>query len=337
MSRSALWATAYATAFASALSLPACTSRSSEAAQAARARIWGKDDPPPEIMKRAQQTIAAGEASDPAVRDRILGMPFEELVARLGIVEYRGLARFVVSRNEERLTVVEDTTIRQGLHGSFQVLQRNEEGTELRQGVYDNGVFYFSTGGGELRVEGMVHDRARQLREEVFEPLRAFAGLFGPRLGLAAPRPVDHELRRALRYELVLVEGDALVPGKDGDGPKRPKRLRGFVVVDEATGAPVKGELDGELEAPPPAGRDVAPGKIEVSLQFSTKLVGEGAAEEIKPKKFVDTIVRHPMEKNPLGFLDGGTRTATIIGGRRAPAPSAAQQNTADDDDGEER
>ena len=301
-----------------------CTSKESAANQRAKQRIWGRDEPTSELEAKAKEAIDTERLSDPALKAKVLGMSFEEIVAREGIVEYHGLARIEVSHGQ-RMTVVEDSTIRQGLFGSFQMIQRDSEGSELRQGIDNNGVFFYSNGGGKMRVEGMVRDRAKQMREELWEPLRVFTGYFGPRLGLSRVRTTEIDLKTAVVYDLVLLEGPAVVPAKNEDAPKAPKSLKGSIAFDQKTGVPLKIELDGLLEVPPPeASKDPKapppgePGQIEVHLEASLRTI-EGA--DLKPEKFIPTITRHTTDPDPLGFLDGGTHTSTIIGGKKRQPP----------------
>ncbi|MFO0723419.1 MAG: hypothetical protein U1E65_06545 [Myxococcota bacterium] len=305
---------------ASLLAATACTSKESEANQRAKQRIWGRDAPVAEVEAKAKEKIDTDRLSDPTERTRALSMSFEEVVAREGIVEYHGIAHIEVTHGQ-RMSVVEDSLIRQGLFGSFQLIQRDGEGAELRQGIYNNGVFFLSNGGGKMRVEGMVRDRAKEMREELYEPLRVFSGYFGPRFGLVRQKTTELDLKSAVVYEVALLEGPAVVESKNGDAAKSPKSLKGTIIFDQKTGVPLKVELDGLLEVPGAKDKDgktSEPGRIEVHLESTMKTI-EGA--DLKPEKFIPTITRHATDPEPLGFLDGGTHTSTIIGGRRKAAP----------------
>jgi hypothetical protein len=298
-----------------ALVLVACPKKRDDA-QAAKARIFGKDLPTPALEKRAAEPIdARGLASDPALARRALTMSWEELVARLGVVEYRGVAKLDVARGRPGFAVTEDSLITQGLAGSFRVHQKDAEGRDLREGYYNNGVFFFSNGGGEMRVEGLVRDRATALREEVWSPLATFLRYYGPRAGLAPAGEVAVAGRAGVKYQLVLVEGPAVVDAQDGDAPKSPKKLEGYVVFDADKGAPLEAKLSGELDVAPTGSGE--PGKLALSLSMRVSPV---EALDLRPKTFVPTIERHPLEPQPLAFLDGGTRTSTVIGGKRPAA-----------------
>ncbi|MCC7384019.1 MAG: hypothetical protein IT384_19410 [Deltaproteobacteria bacterium] len=294
---------------------PAACSKSDEAAnQAAKRRIWGREEPPPELEARAKEPIDATLLDgDPKARARVLEMKFDEVVARLGFVEYHGLARIEISRGRQSFKVVEDSVIRHGLHGSFQVVQRDGDGNPLREGLFNNGVFYLANAGGKMRIEGMVKDRHLKMREESWEPLRVFTAYYGPRLALKEAGTAEVEHRPGVKYTFGLADGPEIVPDPGGDSPKKPVKIEGSLVVDRDTGVPLKATLTGKLEVP--ASGDAESGQLEISLDFTLRNI-EGA--EIKPKKFVPTIARHPTDLEPLAFLDGGTRTSTIIGGPKA-------------------
>jgi len=289
-------------------------------AQAAKQRIFGKDAPEPALEKRAKEPLdARGLASDATLARRAIGMSWEEVVARLGVVEYRGVAKIDVSRGRPGFSVTEQGVITQGLAGSFHVAQRDNDDQPLREAYYNNGIFFFSSGGGQMRVEGLIRDRPRAMREEVWSPLSTFTQYYGARLGLAPGGEVTVGGRAGVKYQLVLVTGPETIEGTDGDAPKSPKVLKGFIVFDAEKGAPIKAEITGELDVPGGEGGKAAaePGKIALTLQMEVKQV---EALDLKPKAFIPGIERHPLEPDPLAFLDGGTRSSTVIGGKKKVA-----------------
>jgi hypothetical protein len=299
-----------------ALLLSACPKKKEEA-QAAKLRVFGKEPPTPELEKKAAEAIdARALASDPALARRAWSMPWEEVVARLGVVEYRGAAKIDVARGRPQFAITEDSRITQGLAGSFHLIQKDSEGRELREAFYNNGVFFFSNGGGDMRVEGMVKDRPLELRNELWAPLATFLRYYGPRVGLAPAGEVSVGGRSGVKYALVLVEGPEVVDDATGDAPKAPRSLKGHVVFDSERGAPIEAVFTGLLEAPSKG----EPGRIELSLNMRVTPVA--APADLRPAKYVPGIERHPLEPAPLAFLDGGTRTSTVIGGKkRAPEP----------------
>lgn len=305
-----------------ALALPGCAKKKDDA-QLAKVRVFGKDLPTPELEKRAAEPIdARALGTDAALAKRALTMSWEELVARLGVVEYRGVAKLDVSRGRPGFAVTEDSLITQGLGGCFRVLQKDGEGRELREGYYNNGVFFFSNGGGAMRVEGMVRDRPLALREEAWSPLSTFLRYYGPRVGLAPAGEVSVGGRGGMKYQLVLLEGPAVIDAQDGDTPKSPKVLKGHVVFDSDKGAPIEADISGQLEVAP-AKEGAETGRIDFTLLMRVKPV---EALDLKPAKFIPGIERHPLEPVPLAFLDGGVRSSTVIGGKR-PVPTAEPED----------
>ena len=297
------------------IALPACGGcEADDGMDQERQRLWGRDKVTAEIEAKAAEKIDA-QALDarPDVKNRVLGMGFRELVARLGFVEYRGKATFDLGRNKNQLAVVEDSLIEHGLHGSYRVLQKDGDGSVLRETVFTNGVYYVRNGPGKLRVQGVRQNEHTISTEQAFEPLATFTRYYGPRLGLAKAGTGTVEGRNAVRYDFVLLEGSDLVEAPGMKGKKKPVSLKGEVYVDEATGAPLKASLKGQLDIPPPK-EDQKWGQLKLDLSFVIR-TREGT--EIKPGEFVPTIKRHPVDLNPTAFLDGGTRTSTVIGGKK--------------------
>ena len=199
----------------------------------------------------------------------------------------------------------------------------------LRETVYDNGVYYVRNGPGKLRVQGIRQDETSVTREQAFEALKAYTSYYGPRLGMAEVGAATVHGRAAVKYDLVLLEGSELVEVPGMKGHKKPVRIKGAVYVDEATGVPLKADLDGRLDIPPAAdqatetataaaGKDPGTrswGELTLHLDFELK-TGDGV--EIKPGEYVGAISRRPVDLNPTAFLDGGTRASTVIGGKKA-------------------
>lgn len=306
-------------ALASLALVPTACVKKKDDAQAAKLRVFGKDPPPPELEKKAAEPLDARSlGTDAALARRALTMSWEEVVARVGVVEYKGTAKLEVSRGRPQFQVTEESLITQGLGGSYHLLQKDSEGRDLREAYYNNGVFFFSNGGGAMRVEGMVRDRPRSIREELWSPLLTFLRYYGERLGLAPAGDASVGGRAGVKYQLVLLEGPALVDAQDGDTPKAPKSIKGYLVFDADKGAPLEADMSGELAVP--AVKDGEPGKITWSLKMKVSPVD---AQDLRPKSFVPGIERHPLEPEPLAFLDGGTRSSTVIGGKPRPVPTA--------------
>jgi hypothetical protein len=285
-------------------------------------RLWGRDRLAQEVEVRAKETIDPYQLeTDEKARRRVLAMDFEEVVARMGFVEYKGIGRFELSSHDKTIEVVEDTTIQHGLHGTFRVLQLDKDGDIAREVIYNNGILFVRNGGGDMRVQGIIKDQHLAVRDEAWQPLRTFTGYFGQRCGLKKVGSATAQGRNAAKYAFHLLPGPDLITLKGTDGAKKPVSLVGDLFVDEQTGIPIKANFKGVLEIPSAKGE--SSGKLSLQLNYTLKAT---AGDEIKPKSFVPTIKRHPVDLEPLAFLDGGTQTSTVIGGKKPrmlrPPPS---------------
>lgn len=277
--------------------------------------VWGRERLAAELQEKAKEPIDAFALADrPELKNRVLQMRFDEVVSRLGFLEYRGRASFNLRASLNGIEIVEDTTIEHGLHGTYRIIQKDADGAITREMIHNNGLNYLRNGPGKMRLEGYADQSHRDQPEEAWQPLRVFTSYYGPRVGLAPKGTETVAGRSAVRYEFLLLEGSPLISVPGMKGQKKPVSLSGELFVDEQTGVPLKGNLRGKLEIP--STENKAPGSLELEHKFSLKTV---AGTEIKPDAFEPTIERHPVDLDPLAFLDGGTRTSTIIGGRRAP------------------
>jgi len=289
----------------------------------AKARIWGNEKVSTESEKLAAEKLDPRNLADRATLTRVLNMTFEEVVLRMGFVEYTGTAVIDVSRGGQNIRVTEESLIEQGLHGGFRVLQKDRRGEPTREGVHHNGIFFIRNGTGEMRVQGIVKDQHITMRQEAWAPLSTFTGYFGERVGAKATGGTSHEGRPAEGYDLVLLDGPELIKaGKDK--PKKPVLLKGKIKVDAETAVVLMAELTAKLDVPHDKGD---PGHVEATLRSSLKTV-EG--KEIKPGEFVPTIKRHPTDLDPLAFLSGDTRTSTVIGGPKKKAKTPPTKPPAD-------
>ena len=218
-----------------------------------------------------------------------------------------------VRRHSKTFTVQENTVIEQGVYGSWHVAQKDTDDVVLRETFLHNGVYDLRNGPGALRRAGIKNPKVPVSREEAWEPLATFTSYFGSRLGLRRDGQASVPMGRALRYRLILVDGPEYVEVRGMKGKKKPVDIKGRLWVLESTGVVAKARLFGALEIPPP-GPMQPPGTLRVSLNFTLKPSKE---RELRPESFVPTIARRPVDLDPLAFLDGGTRTSTVIGGKR--------------------
>lgn len=296
----------------------------------AKQRIFGRDAPTAEIARHAaEQLDPYGLADKRALADRVLGMPFEEVRARAELFCLESTASFEVARGARRLSVVEHATIEQGLAGAFHLRQDN--GSEPTREMYLlNDVLFVRAFGGQLRAQGAVDQVHVDAREEVWSTLKAYLGYYGHRLGLHKQLRTTRAGRGAARYTLsVLNAGSGKETVDQPDGPKLPRELGGEVLVDEALVIPLLVSLRGKVEMPIPragagarsgTGTETGAGLLTISLELS--IADIGVDQRIKVPSYVSTLRSRVTEVDPLGFLDGGTRTATVVRGRGASAPS---------------
>ncbi len=279
-------------------------------------RTWGREKLDEEVKARAMEPIDAYQLdANPAIRQRILTMSFQELVARFGFLRLESTASFDLSRNGLRIPVFEKTVVEHGLDGTFRVVQQDKDEHVTREFIYNNGVLYIRNGNtGKMRVQGTIGDSHLKLREEAWAPLKAFTGYFGPRLGLRQVGGAKVGRRRAVRYRFGLLDGPELVAVPGIKGHKAPVALSGNLYVDEKTGIPLKVKLRGELRVPvaTDAQPDAEPGILKV---FYTAVISPAEGKELKPESYVPTIAHRKVELDPLRFLEEDTRTSTVIGG----------------------
>ena len=295
--------------------------------QKAKQRLWGRETIPTEVETLAKESLdAALLADDAKLRARVLGMGMEELYTRFGFFKYEGTAKLELAAGDQQLLIEEKSLIEHGLHGDFRVVQTGPEEKPLREIVYHGGILFVRNGGGELRVQGIVNRQHKTVRDEAWEPLRVYTSYFGERLSLKPTGSATHHGRNALKYQLRLGPGPELVGKDTKDGAKRPVSLEGELWVDAETAAPVKCRLTGVLEVPGKSEPESPPtGTLEISLDMSLSSV---PGRELKPEKFVPTIRRHPTDLEPLAFLEGETKTSTVIGGPKPTAEPATPSPT---------
>jgi hypothetical protein len=294
----------------------------------AKQRIWDNEPVLAPAEALAKEEIDAGAlARDPAAAARVLGMSIEEAAIRFSYFEYSGKAQIVVAGGRRKIDITEDTRITQGLHGSFSLVQKNENGDALREVIYNNGMMFVRNGTGAMRAQGVVNDQHLIVRAEAWEPLAVFSGYFGKRFGLKKVGPAVFMKRNAIDYQIFLADGPELIPGTGDDKAKKPLSLKGQLLVDIQTGVVLKAKIKGKLEVPSAniptstvtptkkakKAKVVKSGTIRVLLTAKLKSI---KGEEQRPKKFIDAIASHPTDLKPLAFMKGDTRTSTVIGGK---------------------
>ena len=299
----------------------ACDCGDGEGIQREAKRVWGKDQAAAEIEKKAELTIDAQTVdASPQTTQRVLNMTFAEVAARMGPMIYEGKATFDLRRNGRGFEIVEKTKIEQGLNDSWHLTQRDAKDNLLREVFYYNGLYALRNGPGKLRAAGSLNAKTGISRDEAYEPLSTYTKYYGKRLGLSKQGTESVAGRSAVRYDFVLLDGPEFIEVKGMKGKKKPVERAGGVWVDTNTGAVIKAKLKGRFEIPA-AKEGGKPGSLKLGLQGEARTV-EG--RQILPEKEpVATIERHPVDLDPLEFLDGGTRTSTVIGGKKKKKKAA--------------
>ena len=277
-------------------------------------RVWGRHKLAEDVKARAETPIDVYKLDvDADSRARVLSMTFDEVVARYGFVSLKASARFELIRNGHAIRVHERTAVEHGLHGSFRIVQKDEDEEVTREIVFNNDVLYIRNGpSGKMRVQGIIQDRHLALREEAWAPLKTFTAYFGNRLNLVQAGSSRVGRKKAARYRFSLERGNEPVAVPGMKGQREPIALSGDLFVDEKTGVATKVKLRGELKVP--GAPDSKPGVLKVFLEMT---MSPGTGKEIRPEEFVPTIAHRPVDLDPLKFLDSDTRTSTVIGGRR--------------------
>lgn len=281
--------------------------------EAAGNRLWGADKAAADIEALAREPIdSRGLDVDLEARKKVLEMPLDAVVARLGFVVYEGEARISIERNGHTIDVFEKTRIEHALDGAWRVVQWDEDDAILREKVFTKGMYFSRNGPGKMRLSGVADVPGGVTRNEAFQPLSKLTALFGPRLGLRRDGTALVHERPAIKYVLGLTPGAGLIEPPNHPGKQmRPLKLVGQIMVDAETGAPLGGKLSGQLEiAPPDGGKGW--GEMKVALRFDVKPV-PGAP--LPMPEHIPPIERHEVDLDPLGFLEGRAATSTVIGG----------------------
>lgn len=283
------------------------------ATEAEGARVWGRDKIRADVAARAGEPIDARSLNDPELRRRVLGMSLEEIGARIGALTYSGQSRFWVERRGNHIEIYEDTRIEMNTQGEWRVTQRDEDGRLMREKYAVHGLFYVRNGKGKLRTQGVADEPGGKTLSQAFSPLSHFTGWFGDRLDLVPDGSGLVEGRSVVGYRFRLGPGPDLIEDPNRPGKKlRPRKLSGRLQVDADTGAPLAVALRGRIDVAPPSEASQW-GRLEVELDAK---IGPRADTPIVVPESVPPIARRPVDLDPLGFLEGATRTSTVIGGR---------------------
>lgn len=269
----------------------------------------------------ADAALAAAAAPfDPERPEGSLLLDADEAARRLGSFEWTAGVEWSASRqgSAERVRAVERHRVVQSQAGDFlaeaEVDPGLGEGSQTGREVIWAGKMTYARGKwAPWRERPTDRGRdARRFRGESFGLLAELARLFGPRLSIAPAGDATHLGRPALRYALAF-DPDVPEPapgpetrvfprgGPDEETKARlafldgaqPVSAKGELVLDAATGVPVRTSLDAAfgVKADPRA-------RVQVALRSQVKAIGASAPTVAPPK---DPL---PDERRPRGVAD---------------------------------
>ena len=314
--------------------------------EAARARIFSPQQPVGELQEAKEKLDASKLAEDPRLARRVLHMSRRELEQRIGSYKAQQRVQFAWFRGPglpdggSEVSLAEETTLLEAPGDDFSVRLVNDhnQGFEL---VWVKGeVFVKSLYGSFHRRRTDRTDPAR-IREQAMSGLATFDRLArGLKLRNAGESTSDG--RRVVRYAVMgfgaragETETSDLPPVQypdnktDPDTARRlelwekeePTSVRGTLVVDAETAAPLACDLQGHFKV---AGGDQGPA-AELSLHSVLVTSAIGRDPKLKtPEAEPETSVPHAV-KDPLRFLRKGPATG--------PQPPAAEEPDEDEDE----
>lgn len=250
----------------------------------------------PEVTPRPYE--GTGLDQDPVLRDQVLSQSFSDIVERVGPVAYEGRTRFRIERNGHEIERDERTQIDSRAGGDLRVRQWDAEDQLLREAVRVRDRWYVRHGQGALRRADYAQNQRLSVANDAFSALAGFCETLGPALGLRdVGRAADGRVYRA-------------VPA--GEPPPDPAlelvSVEGRVVIEERTGVPRRADLQALLETD---GVE-RPGEFELEVHFELR---PAEARPFDVSDAVDPIMDRSSRHDPLAFLQGETRTSTVIGG----------------------
>jgi len=272
------------------LALPGCK-RGADAE--ARARLTGR-------APSASQAAAAPDLSAPAP---LLLLDAGEAARRLGSLDWRGAVHFTAGRQDQaagRVEVTEHHAVRQLATGEFTATSEIDAGAGPggvtgKEIVYAGGMTYARGRFAPFRERPTDHGRdARRFRDESFALLGDLARLCGPSLQLTPAGLATHLGRTGRRFTVGLAAAPAAAPPADGRAfggggvdpdtkrhlafleGRQPLAARGELLLDEATGVLLKGQLSAAFSL-----REEE--KLRVSVEVATEVTALGAAVQGVP------------------------------------------------------
>jgi len=292
--------------------------------EAARARMFSPEQPVGELPE-AKETLQAGQlADDPALARRVLHMQQREIAQRLGPHKAQQRVQFAWFRGPglpdggSEVSLAEETTLLVGPGDDFSVRLVNDhnQGIEL---VWVKGEVFVKSLYGAFHKRRTDRTDPLRIREQAMSGLATFDRL-ARGLKLRVAGETKSEGRRVVRYTVTGFGAraaekvtDDLPPVQypenrtDPDTGRRlelgekeePLSVRGTVVVDAETAAPLASDLQGHFRV---SGNEQGPA-AELHLHSVLVTTNIGRDPNLKAPQFEpETSVPHAV-KDPLRFL----------------------------------
>ncbi|MFZ5470264.1 MAG: hypothetical protein ACOZIN_12585 [Myxococcota bacterium] len=313
--------------------------------QAAKARIFSPESPPPAVTSAAERLPPEEVAAHPRIARRILGMGAAEATERIGPHHYQATVTFEWTGNARTVRLVETRTLRAGpggVNGDFHGVIENsrEQGLEV---LRVHGEVFAKSRHGKFRQRRRDRGIAEREREEIFGAVKEIDALFRGRLALAPSGTVTHEGRTAWRYTVSLgppmagsseeVLPPPTYPKGEADPTTRlrlaffdqrePRSLQGEVLVDAQTSVVLKARLDGRLAV----SSDGGDAHLHLKLDAVMTDVGKDPGLS-RPKEPL------PDQDKPVGITEALDRFGFPRGGRTdAGAPASSSEAAPPDDE----
>jgi hypothetical protein len=264
----------------------------------ARRRVFAKEAP-----AAPAPTVFPAELADPRA---LLELDADEAARRLGSLDWRGGVKFQATRQGDsaaRVQQVERHRVRQLASGEFEVESEQDGGggpgaVTGKQVLWVGGMTYARNRFAPFRERPTDRGRdARRFRDESFGLLGDLGRLYGPALVLTPAGEATVLGRVARRYAFSLAAAPTAPPAPEGrafgpTGPdpdtrrhlafldgRVPVAAAGEVLLDDATGVPLKATLRGAFSV-----KDDARVRVQVEVTAEVKAIGEKVAAVAAPK-----------------------------------------------------
>ena len=309
---------------------------------AARARIFSPEQPAGTMAEAKEQLDARQLAEDSALARRVLHMTRREIEQRVGPYKAQQRVQFAWFRGPgladggSEVSLSEETTLLEvpGDDFSLRLVNDHNQGFEM---LRVKGEVFVKSLYGEFHKRRSDRTEPERVREQAMSGLATFDRL-ARGLKLRNAGEATLEGRRVIRYSVTGFGARGAEKEKD-DLPKvqypenrtdpdtarrlelwekeEPSSVRGTVVVDAETGAPLGSDLQGHFKVP--GGSQGPAAELDVHSVLVTSGIGKALALKT-PQAEPETSVPHAV-KDPLRFLG------------KAQAPPAEEPDESEDEE----